>query len=72
MRYLNSFSRMNKLPDFFAIEDPIVGIRTIIQGVIELRNADPQMISLMQMEIITITPRVGKNQRARCIHYGKR
>ncbi|MDQ0871383.1 AcrR family transcriptional regulator [Paenibacillus sp. V4I3] len=56
----NQFFPKNKLIDFFAIEDPIVGIRTIIQGVIEIRSADPQMITLIQMEIITITPRVEK------------
>jgi AcrR family transcriptional regulator len=56
----NQFFPKNKLTDFFAIEDPIVGIRTIIQGVIEIRSVDPQMITLMQMEIITITPRVEK------------
>lgn len=54
------FFPMNKVVDFIAIEDPIVGIRTIIQGVVEIRTADPQMISLMQMEIITITPRLEK------------
>lgn len=56
----NQFFPKNKLIDFFSIEDPIVGIRTIIQGVIEIRSADPQMNTLMQMEIITITPRVEK------------
>ncbi|MCY9666024.1 TetR family transcriptional regulator [Paenibacillus alginolyticus] len=56
----NQFFPKNKLIDFFAIEDPIVGIRTIIQGVIEIRSSDPQMITIMQMEIITITPRVEK------------
>lgn len=56
----NQFFPKNKIIDFFAIEDPIVGIRTIIQGVIEIRSADPQMITLIQMEIITITPRVEK------------
>ncbi len=56
----NQFFPMNKIVDFIAIEDPIVGIRTIIQGVVEIRTADPQMISLMQMEIITITPRLEK------------
>lgn len=54
------FFPTNKIVDFIAIEDPIVGIRTIIQGVIEIRSADPQMITIMQMEIITITPRVEK------------
>ncbi|NOU87390.1 TetR family transcriptional regulator [Paenibacillus sp. LMG 31460] len=54
------FFPMNKIVDFIAIEDPIVGIRTIIQGVVEIRTADPQMISLMQMEIISITPRLEK------------
>jgi AcrR family transcriptional regulator len=56
----NQFFPKNKLIDFFSIEDPIVGIRTIIQGVIEIRSTDPQMITIMQMEIITVTPRVEK------------
>lgn len=49
-----------KIVDYLAIEEPIVGLRAIIQGVVEIRNTDPQMISLIQMEIITITPRVEK------------
>ncbi|WP_261304167.1 TetR/AcrR family transcriptional regulator [Paenibacillus andongensis] len=56
----NQFFPKNKLTAYLAIEDPIVGIRAIIQAVIELRSADPQMITIMQMEIITITPRVEK------------
>ncbi|NEW09169.1 TetR/AcrR family transcriptional regulator [Paenibacillus sp. SYP-B3998] len=49
-----------KLADFFALQDPIVGIQTIIREVVFIRNADPEMITMMQMEIITITPRVEK------------
>lgn len=51
---------IHKLEDFFAIEDPVIGIRTIIQEVIQIRTADPQLITILQMEIITISPRVEK------------
>ncbi|OCT14748.1 hypothetical protein A8709_11255 [Paenibacillus pectinilyticus] len=47
-----------KLVDFNAVEDPLEGMRRVIQEVIQMRNADPEMISLIQMEIIMITPRV--------------
>ncbi|MEC0227399.1 TetR/AcrR family transcriptional regulator [Paenibacillus alba] len=43
---------------FFDIEDPLVGVQTVIEEVVWMRNADPQLITMMQMEIITITSRV--------------
>ena len=42
------------------VEDPLARYPNGDQEVVKIRNADPQMISLIQMEIITITPRVEK------------
>lgn len=54
------FFPIKRLPEFYAIEDPVAGVRMIIKEVVQLREADPQLVSLLQMEIITITPRVEK------------
>ncbi|WP_079414562.1 TetR family transcriptional regulator [Paenibacillus ferrarius] len=48
----------DKLNALFDIEDPLIGLKTIISEVILIRNQDPQLITMMQMEIITITSRV--------------
>ncbi|WP_369009669.1 TetR/AcrR family transcriptional regulator, partial [Lysinibacillus sp. GbtcB16] len=50
----------HKLANYFDIEDPVEGIKTIIREVILIRNQDPQMVSILQMEIITLSPRVEK------------
>ncbi|MDD9271703.1 TetR/AcrR family transcriptional regulator [Paenibacillus sp. GCM10023248] len=50
----------HKLGDFLDIQDPVEGIKAIIREVILIRNQDPQMISILQMEIITLTPRMEK------------
>jgi AcrR family transcriptional regulator len=47
-----------KLTEFYDVEDPLAGIQQVIREVVKIRNEDPQLISLIQMEIITITPRV--------------
>ncbi|MEW9701241.1 TetR family transcriptional regulator [Paenibacillus sp. SI8] len=47
-----------KFADFFAIEDPVIGIQTIIREVVMIRSVDVEIITIIQMEIITITPRV--------------
>ncbi|CAH1210958.1 hypothetical protein PAECIP111891_03643 [Paenibacillus allorhizoplanae] len=49
-----------KLTEFYEVEDPLAGIQQVIREVVKIRNEDPQLISLIQMEIITITPRVDK------------
>jgi AcrR family transcriptional regulator len=49
-----------KLTEFYDVEDPLAGIQQVIREVVKIRNEDPQLISLIQMEIITITPRVDK------------
>ncbi|CAN7246045.1 TetR family transcriptional regulator [Paenibacillus sp. LjRoot153] len=54
------FFPADKLTEFFKVEDPLAGIQLVISEVVKIRNEDPQMISLIQMEIITITPRVDK------------
>lgn len=54
------FFPADKLIEFFKVEDPLAGIQLVISEVVKIRNEDPQMISLIQMEIITITPRVDK------------
>ncbi|NOV04710.1 TetR family transcriptional regulator [Paenibacillus planticolens] len=54
------FFPSHKLSGFFDIDDPVIGIKAIIEEVILLRNKDPQMISLLQMEIITMSPRMEK------------
>lgn len=54
------FFPTHKLSGFFDIKDPVIGIKAVIEEVILIRNKDPQMISLIQMEIITLSPRVEK------------
>lgn len=54
------FFPVEKITEFIKIEDPLAGIQLVIREVVKLRNEDPQMISLIQMEIIAITPRVEK------------
>ncbi|MFD0698163.1 TetR/AcrR family transcriptional regulator [Paenibacillus sp. GCM10027628] len=54
------FFPTNKFPEFFSIEDPVEGIRTIIREVVLIRNADLELISIIQMEIITLSTRVEK------------
>ncbi|TXK81020.1 TetR/AcrR family transcriptional regulator [Paenibacillus sp. N3.4] len=54
------FFPTHRIAEFLVVEDPIQGIKTIIQEVILIRSADPELITLIQMEIITITPRVEK------------
>jgi AcrR family transcriptional regulator len=46
--------------NFYQIDDPFEGIQAVIREVVRIRTEDPQMISLIQMEIITVTPRVDK------------
>ncbi|MNR00467.1 HTH-type transcriptional repressor NicS [compost metagenome] len=54
------FFPSEKLTEYFKVEDPYEGIQTVIREVVKIRTADPELISLIQMEIITITPRVEK------------
>lgn len=54
------FFPVDKLKGFFKVEDPLAGIQLVIREVVQIRNEDPQMISLIQMEIIAISPRVDK------------
>ncbi|MZQ80799.1 TetR family transcriptional regulator [Paenibacillus sp. 5J-6] len=56
----NQFFPSHKLSGLFDIEDPVEGIRAIIAEIIRIRNQDPQMISLIQMEIIMASPRIDK------------
>lgn len=56
----HQFFPSHKLSGFFDIQDSVVGIKTIIREVIIIRNQEPQMISILQMEIITQTPRIEK------------
>ncbi|MDR6551929.1 TetR family transcriptional regulator [Paenibacillus qinlingensis] len=50
----------NELRDFYGIDDPYLGIQMVIREVLKIRTEDPELISIIQMEIITITPRVDK------------
>lgn len=56
----HQFFPVHKLSNHFDIEDPAEGIKAIIAEIILIRNKDPQMISLIQMEIITVSPRIDK------------
>ncbi|MBD0383705.1 TetR/AcrR family transcriptional regulator [Paenibacillus sedimenti] len=54
------FFPSGRLPEFLSIEDPVEGIQTIIREVILIRNADLDLITMMQREIITVSTRVEK------------
>jgi AcrR family transcriptional regulator len=54
----HQFFPSHKLSGLFDIEDPVEGIKAIIAEIIWIRNQDPQMISLIQMEIIMVSPRI--------------
>jgi AcrR family transcriptional regulator len=40
------------------LEDPVQGIRLVIQQVIMLRTQDPELVTILQTEIILLSPRV--------------
>ncbi|MDU0205963.1 MULTISPECIES: TetR family transcriptional regulator [Paenibacillus] len=56
----HQFFPSHKLSGLFDIEDPVEGIKAIIKEIILIRSKDPQMISLIQMEIIMASPRIEK------------
>lgn len=60
LEIFKQFFPTDKLTELFKVEDPLAGIQMVIWEVVKIRNEDPQMISLIQMEIIAITPRVEK------------
>ncbi|MGG1553784.1 TetR/AcrR family transcriptional regulator [Paenibacillus ferrarius] len=56
----NQYFPFDRLEAYNKVDDPVYGIRMMIENVIELRTRDPELISLLQMEIIMMTPRVDK------------